>query len=147
MGLRSDKQEYARLAGCLNEGNRAWAAVAPALTLVVAQVRHERGENRYAFHDTGLAVATLTLQALSHDLYVHPMGGFSVEKARETYALPDDFQPVIMLAIGYLGDPSMLSVDQAEKERLPRSRKPLGEILFHGEWGRAFIPMVEFDQD
>ncbi len=57
--------------------------------------------NRFAFHDTGMAVANLLLQALAMDIYVHQMGGFSVEKVKEYFKLMMNIEPVAMMAVGY----------------------------------------------
>jgi hypothetical protein len=42
------------------------------------------------------------------------------------------------MAIGYAGDPASLPLEKhRDAERLPRSRKALGEIVFEGSWGTA----------
>ena len=49
------------------------------------------------------------MQALALDIYVHQMGGFSVEKVKEYFNLPADIEPVAMMAVGYLGDGESLT--------------------------------------
>jgi nitroreductase len=127
---------HAALVEVLKEGNASWAAQAPVLMLAVAKMTTSSGHpNAHAFYDVGLAVMNLTLQATALDLYVHQMGGFYPEKARHRFAIPEDFEPVTAIAIGYLGDPEMLDEKNRERERSPRSRRPLSEFVFEGRWG------------
>ena len=42
--------------------------------------------------------------------------------------------PVAMMAIGYLGDPSMLSEELQKRETSPRQRKKLDQFVFGGKW-------------
>src|SRR5664280_2149311 len=76
--------------------------------------------NRWAFHDTGMAVSNLLLQALALDVYVHQMGGYSVEKVKEYFKLGDDIEPVAMMAIGYLGDGSSLTPELLKRDETRR---------------------------
>ena len=91
----------------------------------------------------GLAVANLTFQATALDLYVHQMGGFNPEKARELFAIPGGFDPVTMLAIGYLGEPDMLDERLRERELSPRTRRPLAEFVFEEKWGKTASVVAE----
>lgn len=133
---QSDADAHAKLFGCLMDANQTWARKVPVLILVCAQVSPDAGLARHAFHDCGLAVANLSLQALSMDLWVHQMAGFSVEKARAAFGIPADHEPVSVLAVGYYGDPAELAENRRAQETGPRSRKALGEIAFGGAWGK-----------
>lgn len=127
---------HTALVEIIKEGNLPWAAQAPVLMLTVANMTTSSGRlNTHAFYDVGLAVMNLTLQATALDLYVHQMGGFYPDKARERFAIPEGFEPVTALAIGYLGDPEMLDQKNREREQSPRSRRPLSEFVFEGRWG------------
>jgi nitroreductase len=86
--------------------------------------------NRYAFHDTGMAVENLLLQALALDVYVHQMGGFSVEKVKEYFKLKDDIEPVAMMAVGYQGDSESLSTELMKRDEKRRPRKSVNEFTF-----------------
>ncbi len=133
--LRGDEPLFSRLFECLMPGNQLWAGKAGALLLsVAATVNEERGANRYAFHDTGLASANLILQAASMDLYVHMMGGFNREKARETFQIPEGREPCAMIAVGYLGEADALPDDLKERETQTRERIPVDEFLFGDKW-------------
>jgi nitroreductase len=113
-----------------------WAKEAPVLMLSVAQIVRSNGKaNRHGFHDVGQATAYMTLQALSEGIYLHQMGGFYVDKARELYQIPEDFEPVAAIALGYLGQPEQLDEKMCERELEPRTRDPLADILFGATWG------------
>ena len=143
VATKDDQANYDRLLQCLLEGNRAWARHAPVLMLSVAKLRFEEdGEpNREAFHDVGLAVENLVIQATALGLMVHQMAGFDVQKARETFEIPYGYEPVAAIAIGYTGDPALLPDRLRARELAPRSRKPLQDSVFAGRWGRV-SPLV-----
>ncbi len=128
---------FERLAACLVPAN-AWAKKAPVLALSVARMTLSGSDkpNRYAFHDTGMAVANLLTQATADGLFVHQMGGFDVEKARTDLGVPAKHEPVAMLAIGYYGDAESVDAALREREKRPRARKPIEEFVFHGAWGK-----------
>jgi nitroreductase len=132
-----DRAEYDRLLACLNEGNAAWAKHAPVLMVSVARTafQGDGGPNRHALHDVGQAVAGLTLEATALGLFVHQMAGFSPEKVRQAYGVPEGFEPVAAIALGYPGDPAALPEKLRERQVAPRSRKPLQDFVFSGRWG------------
>jgi nitroreductase len=68
-------------------------------------------------------------------LSLHMMGGFSAEKAREVFAIPERWAPVAAISIGYPGDPNTLSEELRAKDLSPRHRKPIREFVFSGRWG------------
>ena len=127
---RENHEDYARLLDCLVPKNQEWARSAPVLMLSVASMRfrHNDKPNRHAFHDVGLAVSQLALQATALGLALHQMAGFDTEAARRAYAIPEGYEPVAAIAVGYPGE-------EPVKDRV---RRPLDEIVFRGTWGRAF---------
>lgn len=131
-----DSEAYERLLRCLNEFNQKWARRAPVLMMSFYKTTFSQNgdPNRCAPHDVGAASATLTFQATAMDLYVHQMAGIQKDVVRETYDVPEDFEPMAGLAVGYLGDPDVLPPGQQESERAPRSRRPLDEFVFGDEW-------------
>ncbi len=124
-------ERFSKLFACLSESNQVWASAAPVLILTLVKTHNARTgrPNKYAWHDLGLAVGNLTAQASALDLYVHQMGGFSADKARELFALPADIEPVTMIAAGYLGDPDQLPDSLKERELAQQQRKPLAELI------------------
>ena len=136
----SDANARANAEACLYPGN-AWAKRAPLLMLSVAKRTHSNLDRRnpMALHDTGMADLSVVLQAVSMGLVAHQMRGFDRDKARELFAIPDDFNPVVMIAVGYYGDPDALEDPKArDDEAAPRERRPLSEIAFGGTWGKPF---------
>ena len=130
---------YERLLSCLVEANALWAGRAPVLMISVARLNFKRNDkpNRHAFHDTGQAAAHLALQATALGLAVHQMAGFDVSKAREQFNIPEGFEPVAAIAVGYPGDPEVLPEDLRAKELGPRARRPLEEFVFGETWGQT----------
>ena len=139
VATREDDAEYARLLSCLRENNQQWAAHAPVLMVSVAKLSFDMNgqPNRYAFHDVGLGVANLIVQATALGLGVHQMAGFYPDKVRELYGVPDDFEPVAGIVLGYPGDPATLSEELRQRELAPRVRKPLESFIFRGAWGQT----------
>lgn len=140
---KQEPAEYARLLSCLVEGNIQWAQHAPVLMISVARLAFEENgkPNRHAFHDVGQAVGDLTVQATALGLVVHQMAGFHPDKVRELYGVPEQFEPVAGIALGYPGDPRSLPEKLREREAAPRERKPLTEFVFTGRWGKT-SPLV-----
>jgi nitroreductase len=143
VATKNNQGEFERLLSCLAEGNQEWAQNAPVLMLSVAKLHFERNgkENRHAFHDVGAASATLALQATALGLFLHQMAGFDVAKAREVYSIAEDYEPVAAIALGYLGDPNTLSERLLQREQAPRTRKPLEQFVFSGNWNQT-SPLV-----
>lgn len=135
---RENTAEHLRLVSILAAGNAQWAHQAPVLVLSVAKLDfdHKGRPNRHAFYDLGQAVANLTVEATALGLVVHQMAGFDVEQARTAFGLPAGQEPVTVFAIGYRGDPETLPEPFRARERAPRTRKPLEQMVFSGTWGR-----------
>jgi nitroreductase len=125
IATQNDPENFAKMVGCLTEGNVPWASKAPVLGIVVtALVRANGKPNRHGFYDAGLAMQNLVLQATAEDLRLRQMGGFRPETARSTFAIPDTHEAVAMFALGYLGDPNRLADNQQSQELSPRVRRP-----------------------
>ncbi|MGZ4937066.1 MAG: nitroreductase family protein, partial [Halobacteriota archaeon] len=131
LALKEDKEGFDRLLGCLSERNQQWARHAPVLALSVAQLYLQTGKpNRFAFYGVGLAVENVVMQATALDLYVHQVGGLNEEAVQKAFNIPDGFEPVDIIAIGYLGDPESLPDELRKQEQAPRERKPLEQFVF-----------------
>ena len=140
---KHNPDEHERLFACLLEGNKKWAFRAPILMLSVASLNFEDDGklNRHAYHDTGMAVGNLLVQATALGLQVHQMAGFDAQKARETCLIPTGFDPVAMIALGYPGNPAVLPDHLREREMKPRERQPIGDFVFSIKWGQT-SPLV-----
>jgi nitroreductase len=135
---RKGDDDHARLLDCLMPKNQLWAGSAPVLLLSVAHTvfSHNGKSNRHAVHDVGLAVSQLIQQGMAIGLSVHQMAGFSVDKARSAFSIPDEYAPVAAIALGTPGSPDILPPDLRETELAPRTRKPLSEMAFGGHFGQ-----------
>ncbi|SMG48579.1 nitroreductase family protein [Dethiosulfovibrio salsuginis] len=133
---REDPEEFQAMLDCLVPGNARWAVNAPILIVAVAAEKFASGRNnRWAWHDVGMAVENLLLEATSKGLFAHPMAGFDQEKVRATYGIPEDHSPVLAIALGYPGEVSDLPEELQDAESAQRDRKPIYEFTFRRTWG------------
>ena len=139
VATKSQPQEHANLLACLVEGNQKWAIDAPVLMVSVAKLNFDKTgkPNRHAFHDVGLAMGNMLVQATALGLFVHQMGGFSPEKVRAIYGVPEGFEPVAAIAIGYGLAADELPEAFREFALGARSRKPVSGFVFEGHWGET----------
>ena len=137
VATQQEPQNYEQMLGVLVDFNRDWANKAPVLILTVAHTQFEKDgrPNRHAFYDLGQAAANLSLQATALGLMAHQMAGFNAEAARERFAVPEGWEPVSMIALGYPGDLDSLTENLRQREIARRERKPLEKFVFSGIWG------------
>jgi nitroreductase len=76
----------------------------------------------------------LMIQAQSLGLCTHAMGGFDPEKAKTTFKIPEPYQPVTMIALGYAGNLAEIPEELQKRETSPRNRKPLQNVVFKGKF-------------
>ena len=140
IGTRQNPEAFVRLLDTLAGPNRAWAQHAPVLVLSVAKLdfTHNGQPNRHAWYDVGQAAAYLTVQATALGLYVHQMAGFDAARARQLLGIPQGYEPVAVMAVGYLGGPEAASELQRHHNRPQRARKPLDSLAFDGTWGKPW---------
>lgn len=143
VATKENPEQFQQLLSCLIEFNQLWAKAAPVLALGIVSLKFARnGEvNRAAVHDLGLASGNLLLEATARGLCVHQMLGILPDRARQIFDIPTDFEAWTGLAIGYAGDPTQLPDALQARERGPRQRKPLRQLLFSGKWGHP-SPLV-----
>ena len=129
---KKNEPEHEKLFACLNPTNQLWAITAPVLMLVMAKRNYTRNNSPNYTHmfDTGMAMQNFILSALESNVYVHQMGGFSKEMARQNFAISEEYSVISVAAMGYLGTISLLPERIQEKTKRPRTRKPVEEILF-----------------
>jgi len=142
VATRENPDEFQRLLSCLNEKNQLWASSAPVLALGIAKLNLQSSGmlNRAAVHYLGLAAGNLLVEATSRGLSVHQMIGILPDKARQLYAVPEGYEVMTGIVIGYRGDPQNLPEALKQRDLTPRQRKPLSAFVFSGQWGRpSFI--------
>lgn len=108
----------------LNQGNKVWVKHAPLLILSLARKNFIRidSPNPSARYDLGAANAFLSLQAAHLGLNVHQIAGFEGPAMIRNLAIPDIYEPVTVLAIGYPGDIETLPENLQIREAAPRER-------------------------
>ncbi len=121
---RDQPDLWNKLLELLNESNRVWAINAPLLIFSLARKTHMRNgaNNALARYDTGAANTLLSIQATQLGLNVHQMGGYDRQKAIESLNIPEAYEPIVIMAIGYPGDPDSLSENLKLREEAPRER-------------------------
>lgn len=134
----SDEIAWQQVLENLSPGNQTWAKNAPILILVCADTKftHNGEPNRWGRYDAGAAAENLCLQATSLGLASHQMGGFDTKKLREIANVPEQFELMSMMAIGYPGRIEDLPEDVQARELAERKRRALGELFFKGTWGK-----------
>ncbi len=127
---------YNKILDALLESNRLWAQEAPLLIMSMARKTHARNGaiNSAARYDTGAANAFLSLQATQFGLNVHQMGGFDRQKAMLNLNIPDTHEPIVIMAIGYLGDAENLPENLKQRETAPRERYTQKYFVMNNEF-------------
>lgn len=136
---RRNSETYQKIFATLIPFNQSWAKDAPVLILGASKTKfsHNEAPSGFALYDLGAAGATLALEANSLGLSTHFMAGYDQAAARAAFAIPEDFALGAVIALGYQGEPAALGHPQLiEHEIAPRTRKPLGELVFSA-WNKA----------
>lgn len=136
----------------LSRGNRSWVPRASAVLISLHQVASGPEEDApafsdYAMYDLGQAVAHLNVQAAELGLAVHQFAGFDHDRLAAECGVPPHWRVTTGIAIGRELPPEELDEAVAdelarERDRRPRTRKPLGELAFGGRFGEPFSPSV-----
>ncbi len=136
VGVRGD-ETFDTIAGLLNGGN-GYGTAAGALILVGADEGDDETPARYCAVDAGLAMANLSVEAVSRALITHPMAGFDVDGSRKAFDIPPQVLPLAVVAVGVLADYDTVDADIAERDVAPRQRLPLKDVAFRRTWGEPW---------
>ena len=136
MATKDQPQVFEKLLTFLAPGNQEWAKNASALVLGITHRTFDRNgkENKAAIYDLGAAVSYLTFEATTRGISVHQMIGIEPEKARDAYAIPNDYEVLTAFAIGYSGLSESALDKLAERDQAPRTRKVIAEFVFSRKW-------------
>ena len=63
------------------------------------------------------------------------VGAVGKDKIRAAYGVPEEFDVLSGITVGYQGDPDALPEELPGREKEPRARKPLADIAFSGAFG------------
>lgn len=124
---------------CLGEGNQPWCKHAPVLAIICADTMFSKNDktNGWGAYDTGAAAISICLQAAHLGMMTHQMAGFMPDKAQSAFSIPERYQPMAMMTIGYQLPENNLPEDFRERELKPRIRNPLGDHFFLNGWGKG----------
>jgi nitroreductase len=130
---------YRDICGGLVPGNQVWAMRAPVLAVAITsrQFPYNGDDNPHAHYDLGAAVAMLTIEATARGIHVHQMAGIHRDKLREMLQVPENHDVVVVLAIGYEGDPEELPQSLQDRSSKPRTRRPQSDWRFAGRFGNG----------
>jgi nitroreductase len=128
---------HAGMLSAMIASNQVWAQKAPLVVLNLVRGSLERNgiTNPHAWHDLGLALGQLNIQAEAMGLGVRHLAGIDPEKARHAMQVPEEFDVVSMMVIGFPGDPNDLPENLKERELKRSPRKPLSELIHFGKFG------------
>jgi nitroreductase len=130
------EEAFDKILVTLMEGNRLWAKDASMLMLTIVKKDFSMNgrPNKAAHHDLGLAIGNLSIQATEIGIGLHQMGGFDPRKAEELFDLPEGYEAVTAIAMGYFGDPEQLEEPFKSRETGKRTRKSIEDFAFHGKF-------------
>ncbi len=145
-----NSESYSCAFETLDAGNRKWVKNAPVLIAAIADTRWRRdrdSNNRWGKFDTGAAAMNIYLQSFALGLYAHPMGGFDEDKLRGTFQIPEEFEIMAIIAVGFPGDPNQLESPYLEREFQERKRRPLENNFYNSEWGNPITNLLEIKEN
>ena len=122
---------YEKILSSLAEANQTWAKNASVLIVAIAKTTFENtGEkNLWAEHDLGMANAHLLLQATELGFYGHQMAGFNKSALINLLELPENQNPICVIALGYLADADTLAEPFKTRELTERKRKEIKDFV------------------
>ena len=134
---RRNSAAWPDLLSMMIEFNRSWAERAAALVLFVsASHLIQKGDRKtwpsHAF-DAGSAWAGFAIQAHLLGWHTHAMSGFDHDAARRVLAIPEDFTPQALVAVGRLG-PAEALPEHLRSREAPSDRLPLSAMAFEGRF-------------
>jgi nitroreductase len=135
----SDKIALEKGRKAVLKGN-SWAQQAPLLILGFSKpdLDCQLSENRqYYLFDLGMATQLILLQATELNLVARPMAGFSPQIIQEEFSIPAEFEPFVMIAVGYEGNIDELEPNLQAKSRALRIRNPLDINFFQNQFSEG----------
>lgn len=128
-----DEETWKRILVNLPAGDQRWARHASALVLGAyvggAKGSGCGGATARAAYDLGQAVAHLTVQATALGLHVRQISTFDPVGLATELDLADGINPLVVVAVGRLGDPFALPTELRARETGLRHRHPVAALL------------------
>ncbi len=126
----------------LGDNNKKWATEAPVKMIIVGNPEEQppRFDQDRWLLDVGLALENMLIQGCDLGLTVHAMAGWDEEKILKNFNIPAPFRVAALFAVGEPGKVDDLSEEMQAKANRPPARKPLEEIVFWDDFGKAGKP-------
>jgi nitroreductase len=114
-----------------------WAKFLPQTPLVIVACGDKKASPEWYAIDVALAIENMVLTAVSEGLGTCCVGSFDEKDVRALLKVPENFEVLVMLAVGYPRE----KVDLSSKLlNLVRTKKTLSEIASQEEYGKRLIP-------
>lgn len=128
--IADNEDTLTKMRSILYESNQVWANSAPVLILICSTKTFTQNgkDNYWHMFDAGTAWGFLSLEAQRIGLISHAMGGFSRKAAREAFKITDEVDIIAVVALGKMGDSSLLPED-LKKEEFPNTRREIEDFL------------------
>jgi len=127
-----ERTRHAGLVQALAKGNE-WAAKALVLVAVCGRQRDDYTRKddpiEYYQFDTGMATMSLLLAAVDEGLMAHPMAGYKAPDVKKALGIPEDYSVLCVVSLGYEGSVDLLDDETRVKDKSPRTRKEVSEII------------------
>ena len=135
-------EAHQKFDAALSENNAKWATQAPVKMIILGNPEEQpdrNGQNRWLL-DVGLALENLLLQGCDLGLTVHALAGWDEDTVLKNFNIPEPFRVAALFAVGYPGKVEDLSEELQQRANQPQVRKPLEELVFWEEFGKAGTP-------
>jgi nitroreductase len=114
-----------------------WAKFLSQSPLVIVACGDKKASPDWYAIDVALAVENMVLTAVSEGLGTCCVGSFSEKDVKALLKVPENFEVLVMLAVGYPSD----KVDLSNKLlNLLRTRKTLSDVASEEEFGKRLVP-------
>jgi nitroreductase len=114
-----------------------WAKFLSQSPLVIVACGDKKASPDWYAIDVALAVENMVLTAVSEGLGTCCVGSFSEKDVKALLKVPENFEVLVMLAVGYPDD----KVDLSSKLlSLLRTRKTLSDVASEEEFGKRLVP-------
>jgi nitroreductase len=114
-----------------------WAKFLTQSPLVIVACGDKKASPDWYAIDVALAVENMVLTAVSLGLGTCCVGSFNEKDIKATLKVPENFEVLVMIAVGYSGDHIDLS---SKLLNLVRTRKSLSEVSSEEDFGKRLVP-------
>jgi nitroreductase len=105
--------------------------------MVIVVLGDRKASSDWYAVDASLALENMVLAAVNEGLGTCIVGSFNEKDVKETLKIPENFEVISMLTVGYAKEKLDLS---SKLLRLVRTRKVMSEVASEEEFGVQFIP-------